>query len=73
MAGRRLELGFTGGNILHATLEDAQVATLTDALGGAHGWYQLDAEEGNFWLKLSDLQFVRIPDDGPHGVGFSRE
>jgi hypothetical protein len=72
MAGRRLEIGFHGGNVLRATLEDAQVTALTDALAGDAAWYQLDADEGRYWLKVSDLQFVRIPDDGPHGVGFSR-
>jgi hypothetical protein len=72
MAGRRLELGFEGGNILRATLEDAQVDALTAALGGTPSWYQLASEEGNLWIKLADLQFVRVPDDGPHGVGFSR-
>jgi hypothetical protein len=72
MAGRRLELGFEGGNILRATLEDAQVDALTAALGDTPSWYQLASEEGNLWIKLADLQFVRVPDDGPHGVGFSR-
>jgi hypothetical protein len=72
MAGRRLEIGFHGGNILRATLEEAQVHGLTDALGDATGWHQIDAEEGRYWIKVSDLQFVRILDDGPHGVGFSR-
>jgi hypothetical protein len=72
MAGRRLEIGFHGGNVLRTTLEDAQVTALTDALTGGAAWHQLDAEEGRYWLKMSDLQFVRIPDDGPHGVGFSR-
>jgi len=71
MAGHRLEIGFHGGNVLRATLEDAQVTALTEALGNGTAWHQLDAEEGKFWIKVSDLQFVRIPDDGPHGVGFS--
>jgi hypothetical protein len=72
MAGRRLELGFEGGNILRVSLEDAQVSALTTALEDATRWHQITAEEGDFWVKLGDLQFVRIPDDGPHGVGFSR-
>jgi hypothetical protein len=71
MAGRRLEIGFHGGNILRATLADAQVSALTEALGDGSAWHQIDAEEGKYWIKVSDLQFVRIPDDGPHGVGFS--
>jgi len=71
MAGRRLEIGFHGGNVLRATLAETQVTALIDALGDAPGWHQLDAEEGKYWIKTSDLQFVRIPDDGPHGVGFS--
>jgi hypothetical protein len=73
MAGRRLEIGFHGGNILRVTLAETQVGALTDALGGASEWHQVDAEEGKYWIKVADLQFVRIPDDGPHGVGFSRE
>ena len=72
MAGRRLEIGFHGGNVLRATLDDAQLAALTGALGDGAGWHELEADEGKYWLKLSDLQFVRVPDDGPHGVGFSR-
>jgi hypothetical protein len=73
MAGRRLEIGFDGGNILRVTLDESQVVALTDALGDASGWHQIDADEGKYWVKLTDLQFLRIPDDGPHGVGFSRE
>jgi hypothetical protein len=73
MAGRRLEIGFHGGNILRMTLDESQVGTLTGALVGASGWHQVDADEGKYWVKLADLQFLRIPDDGPHGVGFSRE
>ncbi len=71
MAGRRLEIGFHGGNILRATLGEAQVRALTEALGDGSAWLQIDAEEGKYWIKVSDLQFVRIPDDGQHGVGFS--
>jgi hypothetical protein len=71
MAGRRLELGFHGGTIVRATLDDAQITALTNALGGGASWQELGAEEGNFWIKLADLQFVRVPGDGPHGVGFS--
>ncbi len=72
MAGRRLEIGFHGGSVLRTTVDDAQVTTLTGALGGDASWQQLEADEGRYWLKLADVQFVRIPDDGPHGVGFSR-
>jgi hypothetical protein len=71
MAGHRLEIGFHGGGVLRATLEEAQVTALTEALGNAAAWHQLEAEEGRYWIRVSDLQFVRIPDDGPHGVGFS--
>jgi len=73
MAGQRLEIGFHGGNVLRATLEESQVAALTEALGNAAAWYQLDSEEGIFWIKVTDLQFIRIPGDGPHGVGFSHD
>ena len=71
MAGRRLEIGFYGGNILRTTLETTQVTALTDALADGSGWHQLHAEEGTFWVKLGDMQYVRIPEEGPHGVGFS--
>jgi hypothetical protein len=73
MAGRRLEVGFFGGNIVRTTLDEAQVAAMTEALGSDAHWHQVAAEEGSFWIKLSDVQFVRIPGDGPHGVGFSRD
>ena len=71
MAGHRLEIGFDGGNVLRATLEPPQVTALTEALGAGVAWHKLEADEGTYWIKVSDLQFVRIPDDGPHGVGFS--
>lgn len=71
MAGHRLEIGFHGGNVLRATLEQAQISALTEALGAGEAWHQLEADEGTYWIKITDLQFVRIPDDGPHGVGFS--
>jgi hypothetical protein len=72
MVGRRLEIGFHGGNVLRATLDDAQLTALTGALADGASWHELDADEGKYWVKLSDLQFIRVPDDGPHGVGFSR-
>lgn len=72
MVGRRLEIGFHGGNVLRTTLDESQVTALTGALESGAAWHELDADEGKYWLRIADLQFVRVPDDGPHGVGFSR-
>jgi hypothetical protein len=72
MAERRLELGFTGGTTVRVTVDDGAVATLTGGLGEGRGWSSVDGDEGTIWVNLDQLVYVRVPPDGPHGVGFSR-
>jgi hypothetical protein len=73
MAARRLELGFTGGTTVMVTVgDDEVVGALTGGLGQGRGWSSLAGEEGTFWVNLDQLVYVRVPPDGPHGVGFSR-
>ncbi len=72
MATRRLELGFDGGTVLRVNVDEPVVATLTSGLADAgDGWHELATEDGTFWIALSQLRYVRVPSEGPRGVGFS--
>lgn len=72
MATRRLELGFDGGTVLRITVDEGVVGSLTAALGGGEsGWREVATDDSTCWIALSQLRYVRVPSEGPRGVGFS--
>jgi hypothetical protein len=68
MAMRSLSIGFTGGQVIAARVEQEQAEALYQMLGSS-GWYALDTEDGLMRLDLGEVAFVRS-DDGEHKVGF---
>jgi hypothetical protein len=68
MAVRSLSIGFKGGQVIAARVEQKQAEALYQMLGTS-GWYVLDAEEGSMRFDLGEVAFVRS-DDGEHKVGF---
>ncbi|MCB0882371.1 MAG: hypothetical protein KDC33_09190 [Thermoleophilia bacterium] len=71
MASRRLELGFDGGTVLRVTVEESVVSSLTSGLAGdASGWVEVATDDSTCWVRMSQLRYVRVPAEGPKGVGF---
>jgi hypothetical protein len=61
-AGRRIGIGFQGGQVLALRVSDEQLKALNAALGTA-GWHQIDSEEGPVRLDLSQVVYVRSEGD----------
>jgi hypothetical protein len=67
---RRIEIGFNGGQVVSARLDDGALAGLRKAVERGDGWHDLETEDGNFALDLGKVVFVRTA-GGPHSIGFS--
>jgi hypothetical protein len=64
MHGRRVAIGFQGGQVLALRVLDDQLVALREALvvEGA-GWHDLDSDEGPVRLDLSQVVYVRSESD----------
>ena len=67
--GRRISIGFQGGQVLGLRVSDEQLAELKQQLA-AGGWHELDSEEGPVRLDLAQVVYVRAESDELR-VGFS--
>ena len=67
---RRIEIGFNGGQVVSARLDEAGLAELRSAVERGDGWHDLETEDGNFALDLGKVVFVRTA-GGSHTIGFS--
>jgi len=67
--GRRISIGFQGGQVLGLRVSDEQLKALQKALG-AQGWHEIDSEEGPVRLDLAQIVYVRAESDELR-VGFS--
>ena len=78
MAGEsRVEVGFSGGQVMAVRLTADQLESLRQALRSADklagekaGWHELATDDGNVDLDLCEVVFVRVA-GGPHTIGFS--
>jgi hypothetical protein len=62
--GRRIAIGFQGGQMLALRVADDQLAALKDALvSDAAGWHDLDSDEGPVRLDLSQVVYIRSESD----------
>jgi hypothetical protein len=66
--GRRISIGFQGGQVLALRVEEKQLKALNEALGGG-GWHEIDSEDGPVRVKLGDVVYVSADSDEPR-VGF---
>lgn len=66
--GRRVSVGFGGGQVLALRLSDEQLSSLLDALAGG-GWHEVTSDEGPVHLFLGKVVYVRAEDDDAR-VGF---
>lgn len=70
MAAGRVEIGFTGGQVMAVRLSDDKVKELRSALDGADGWTDIETEDGTVMLDLREVVFVRGA-PGEHRIGFT--
>ena len=67
----RIEIGFDGGQIMGAIVEQAAVDALEQALGsGQDGSFTLDVEDGRYTVALRRIVYVkRFSREGRVGFG----
>ncbi|MCB0863995.1 MAG: hypothetical protein KDB66_12440 [Solirubrobacterales bacterium] len=64
-----VEIGFDGGQVIPARLDDGQVKSLKKALGSGDSPHEIETEEGILLIDLGKVIFVRIS-SGAKTVGF---
>jgi hypothetical protein len=65
---QKINIGFTGGQVLSARVSPAELSRLRDTLGKG-SWHDLTAEEGTVALNLERVDYVLVDNEG-HRVGF---
>jgi len=68
---RRIDIGFTGGQVLALRVSDEAYAGLRGALEGEaeRGWHQVLTEDSEVTVDLREVVYVRL-DTERHRVGF---
>jgi hypothetical protein len=67
---RRVEVGFSGGQVLSVRLTQDSYEDLRKAVRDASGWYELQSEDGVIALDIREVVFVK-GESSEHRVGFS--
>ena len=66
----RVEIGFNGGQVVSARLDEDALSELRKTVERGSGWHDLETEEGTFALDLGKVVFVRTA-GGSHAIGFT--
>ena len=67
---KRVDVGFTGGQVLAVRLQDDAYKALVGALqGGSGGWHEVVTEDSQVSVDLAQVVYVRL-DTEQHRVGF---
>jgi hypothetical protein len=66
--GRRISIGFQGGQVLALRVSEAQLKALYKGLVDG-GWHELDSDDGPVHVYLGQVVYVRAEDDDSR-VGF---
>jgi len=69
---QRVEIGFSGGQVLSARLAEDSLRSFRERLTGEKGWYDLQTEDGVLSVDIGKVTFLRV-DSGVHRVGFVTE
>jgi hypothetical protein len=69
---KRIEVGFAGGQVMSARVTDDALQALRGAVEGAHGWHDVETEDGPVSLDTAQVVFVRTA-AAPHTIGFSNK
>jgi hypothetical protein len=70
MAAGRVEIGFSGGQVVAVRISDEKLKDLRKALDRADGWSDIETEDGTVALDLREVVFVRGA-PGEHRIGFT--
>ncbi len=68
----RVDIGFSGGQVLSVRMSEAAYGDLQKALqsaGESAGWHELKTEDSELSLHLAQVVYVRL-DTEKHRVGF---
>jgi acetyl-CoA carboxylase beta subunit len=66
----RVDIGFSGGQVLSVRLEESTYQDLQKELSkGSEGWHDLRTEDSELTLHLNQVVYVRL-DAEQHKVGF---
>ncbi len=68
-AAERVSIGFSGGQVVEVKIDGERLQALRKQLDGGGAWFDLETEEGNVSLDLSQVVFLRSA-AAPHGIGF---
>jgi len=68
-SGRRISVGFQGGQVLSLRVSEQALKALEKALG-AGGWHEIESDEGDVRLDLGQVVYVRAETEDLR-VGFS--
>ncbi|MGH2952476.1 MAG: hypothetical protein ACRDK9_00445 [Solirubrobacterales bacterium] len=76
---KRIEIGFSGGQVMATRLTEKELGELRKALTSTDklsseqaGWHELSSEDGTVSVDLREVVFVKVA--GPsHTIGFSGE
>ena len=70
MAAGRVEIGFSGGQVVAVRMSDDKVKDLREALDKSDGWTDIETEDGAVALDLRQVVFLRGA-PGEHHIGFT--
>ncbi|HSD24668.1 MAG TPA: hypothetical protein VLB79_10110 [Solirubrobacterales bacterium] len=70
MAAGRVEIGFSGGQVVAVRISDEKVQDLRKKLDKADGWTDIETEDGTIALDLRQVVFLRGA-PGEHRIGFT--
>jgi len=67
---RRVDIGFSGGQVLSLRLQESAYRSLNDEVSsGSQGWHAIEAEDSEVAVNLGQVVYVRL-DTEEHRVGF---
>ena len=55
----RVEIGFTGGQVIAVRLESKVLAELKKVAATGEGWHDLATEDGEVSINVAQLDFIR--------------
>jgi len=70
MAAGRVEIGFSGGQVVAVRMSDDKVQDLRKQLDKPDRWTDVETEDGTIALDLRQVVFLRGA-PGEHRIGFS--
>ena len=67
---KRVSIGFGGGQVAAVRLGGEQLERLRKGVGNGDGWLDLESDDGDFSLDLSEVVFVKV-EGSAAAIGFS--